>query len=284
MQKLVPQIPQLTDVNMVSLAWRICWNSVFIQGIVTLAGFAILGGLAWIAANRKSDIRIDDIAPKPEPFTNKQIYTLIAIAILIGTLIITGLPSIKPSLPKWFLNITSNLGTIALILAAILSMLEAADVKKSLASVPWGVLIMIGGITCLINVMEKAGGLKILVDLIASISTPVTVNGWLGLFTGIISAYSSSSGVVMPTFLPLVPGLMEGLNGAADAIAMMSSINIGAHIVDTSPLSTCGAVCIACASETEDKVKLFRNLLFWGLSMSVVGALACMVFLGILGL
>jgi len=53
--------------------------------------------------------------------------------------------------------------------------------------------------------------------------------------------------------------------------------------VDTSPLSTLGALCIACAGEHENKQRLFRNLLIWGLSLSIVGALACFLFFGILG-
>ncbi len=40
---------------------------------------------------------------------------------------------------------------------------------------------------------------------------------------------------------------------------MISSINVGAHLVDASPLSTLGALCIACAAEHEDKAKLFRE-------------------------
>ena len=87
----------------------------------------------------------------------------------------------------------------------------------------------------------------------------------------------------MPMFLPMVPGLVTKLAGA-DPVALISSINIGAHLVDTSPLSTLGALCIACAGQHEDKVKLFRNLLIWGLSMSVVGAIVCYVAFGLLGL
>lgn len=147
---------------------------------------------------------------------------------------------------------------------------------------------MVCGVTVLIDVMEKTGGLNAIVKMIGAISNPTSVHFWLGLFTGVISAYSSSSGVVMPMFLPLVPGLMKelGLMGTPaqvqHAIDMISSINIGAHLVDTSPLSTLGALCIACAGEHEDKAKLFRNLLIWGLSMSVVGAVVCWLFFGIL--
>ena len=86
----------------------------------------------------------------------------------------------------------------------------------------------------------------------------------------------------MPMFLPMVPGLKEVTGG--NAIAMISSINVGSHLVDTSPLSTLGALCIASAGDHEDKGKLFRKLLIWGLSMSVVSGIVCYVFFGVLGL
>ena len=77
--------------------------------------------------------------------------------------------------------------------------------------------------------MDRSGGLNAMVNMIGVISGR-TVNFWLGLMTGILSAYSSSSGVVMPMFLPLVPGLVEEVPGA-DVIAMISTINIGSHLV-----------------------------------------------------
>jgi di/tricarboxylate transporter len=159
----------------------------------------------------------------------------------------------------------------------------SGDSKAAVKAIPWGVIMMVCGVTVLIEVMDKAGGLNALVSMIAAVSNPVTVNGTLGLITGIISAYASSSGVVIPMFLPMVPGLIKELGGG-DPVALISSINIGAHLVDTSPLSTLGALCIACAGENEDKAKLFRKLLIWGLSMSVVAAILCYVFFGLLGL
>ena len=176
----------------------------------------------------------------------------------------------------------ANVGSVAFMLAGILMLLNAGDSKAAIKVVPWGVIMMVCGVTVLVEVMDRSGGLNAMVNMIGATSGPVTVNFWLGLGTGIISAYSSSSGVVMPMFLPLVPGLVKEVPGA-DVIAMISSINIGSHLVDTSPLSTLGALCIACAGEHEDKSKLFRKLLIWGLSMSIVGAIACVLFFGILG-
>jgi hypothetical protein len=90
-----------------------------------------------------------------------------------------------------------------------------------------------------------------------------------------------SSGVVLPAFLPTIPGLIEKLGGG-DALAIASSINVGAHLVDVSPLSTLGALCIANAAPDVDRKRLFNQMLVWGLSMCLVGALVCYVFFGLL--
>ena len=86
----------------------------------------------------------------------------------------------------------------------------------------------------------------------------------------------------------MVPGLIEEIGiPAADrtqaALAMISSIDVGSHLVDTSPLSTLGALCIASAGENEDKGKLFKTLLIWGLSMAVVSGIICYILFGLLG-
>jgi ABC-type branched-subunit amino acid transport system permease subunit len=62
-------------------------------------------------------------------------------------------------------------------------------------------------------------------------------------------------------------------------VALVSAINVGSHVVDVSPLSTLGAVCIAHAAG-EDRARLFHRLLWWGLTMAVVGAAACAVLFG----
>ena len=278
--KLAPQLG-LTDLT--GLAWKIHWNSEVPQSVINFAGFMIFGGWAWLGRQKGSVVHIDEIAPKPEPFTTKQWLTLGSVAALILMVVLPGLPAVKPLLPKAVINMFSNVGSVAFILATVLMLFQVADVKASIRAMPWVAIMMVCGVTVLIEVMDKAGGLKALVSMIASISGPVTVNAWLGLFTGVISAYSSSSGVVVPMFLPLVPGLIKEIGGG-NPIALISSINVGAHLVDSSPLSTLGALCIACAGEHEDKSKLFKNLLLWGLAMSVVGAFACLLFFGVLNL
>ncbi len=279
--KMAPALGLPAD-SLGGLAWKIHFNSMVAQGFVNVGGFLIMGGWAWVTAQRGKTIDIDELAPKPEPFNNQQWMTIWAIIILIVLVVVPGLPFMKGVLPKYITNMLSNVGSVAFILSGFMLLLKAGDSKAAIKAMPWGVIMMVCGVSVLIEVMDQSGGLNAMVKMIGAISNPTTVNFWLGLIPGAISAYSSSSGVVMPMFLPLVPGLIKEVGGGSP-VAMISSINIGAHLVDTSPLSTLGALCIACAGDHEDKGKLFRNLLIWGLSMSLVGAIVCYVFFGLLG-
>jgi hypothetical protein len=99
--------------------------------------------------------------------------------------------------------------------------------------------------------------------------------------TGIISMYSSTSGVVLPAFLPTVPGLVEQVGGG-DPLAVALSINVGSSLVDVSPLSTLGALCLAALPAGENAPALFKRLFVWGLAMTVVGALISQLFMGVI--
>lgn len=251
------------------IGWKVHWNSEIIQGIVNIGGFLIMGGAAWIMKARNSkDFDINTIAPKPEPLDWKQMYTLASIAVLVAGVIFFKF----------------DVGAVAFVIGASYIILGIADDKESVKAMPWGVIVMVSGMSALINVMDKAGGLNALVDMIAVVSNETTVTGVVAFIGGLISAYSSSSGVVMPMFLNMVPGLLQavGATSVESAISLISAVDVGSHLVDTSPLSTLGALCIANAY-TDNKGKLFRDLLFWGLSMSVVSGVMCYVVFGLLG-
>ena len=63
-------------------------------------------------------------------------------------------------------------------------------------------------------------------------------------------------------------------------LAIALSINIGSALVDVSPLSTIGAICVAALGHGEAARDLFRRMLVWGLSMAIVGALLAQLFAG----
>ena len=271
-----------------TLAWKIHFNSTIAQGFVNIGGFFVMGGLKWIREQKGAALDIDELAPKPEPFNAAQKTTLLLVFILILLVVVPGLPGVKGTLPKYITNMLSNVGSISFVLSIILMLTGYGDSKAAVKVMPWSVIMMVCGVSVLIDVMDKAGGLNFLVEVMASVAGPTTICFWTAFVPAVISAYSSSSGVVMPMFLPMTPGLVELTGG--DPIGIISAIDVGSHLVDTSPLSTLtsplstlGALCIASAGEEEDKGVLFRKLLIWGLSMSIVSGIVCYVFFGLLG-
>ena len=264
-----------------TLAWKIHFNSTIAQGFVNIGGFFVMGGLKWIREQKGAALDIDELTPKPEPFNAAQKTTLLLVAILIILVVVPGLPGVKGTLPKTITNMLSNVGSISFVLSIVLMLTGYGDSKAAVKVMPWSVIMMVCGVSVLIDVMDKAGGLNFLVEVMASVAGPTTICFWTAFVPAVISAYSSSSGVVMPMFLPMTPGLVELTGG--DPIAIISAIDVGSHLVDTSPLSTLGALCIASAGEEEDKGVLFRKLLIWGLSMSIVSGIVCYVFFGLLG-
>ena len=185
------------------LAWKIHFNSEVAQAFANIGGFFVLGGWAWISQQKGGTLNLDELAPKPEPFNKHQILTLAMVGLLILMVILPGLGPLKPFFKAnaWLANMLSNVGTIAFVLSCVLMLTGSGDSKAAVKVVPWGVIMMVCGVTVLIEVMDKAGGLNALVSLMATVSNPVTINGTLGFVTGLLSAYSSSSGVVMPMFL-----------------------------------------------------------------------------------
>src|SRR5206468_357155 len=138
----------------------------------------------------------------------------------------------------------------------------------------WSVILMVCGVTVLTSLLDKTGGLDRFAQIVSRVSTPHSLPGVIALVSGVLSVYSSTSGVVLPALLPAVPILISQLGGG-DPFAVACSVVVAGHVVDSSPLSTIGALCIASAPDVENRQTLFNQMLAWGLSMAIVGAVMC---------
>jgi di/tricarboxylate transporter len=242
------------------LEWRTFFNNIAGHTLVAFGGYFLLGGWRLF---RRGGSRTEDVDPPSQPLEPHHWLTLALIAILLVGVTVFEF----------------EVGMTALTAAAILSFARAADEKEAIRGMPWGVMLMVTGVTVLIILMEKTQGLDLFTNLLVRLSTPESVTAVVAFVTGVVSVYSSTSGVVLPAFLPTVPGLVERLTGV-DPIAVASAMNLGSHLVDLSPLSTTGALCIAGVPAGVDSHGLFNKLLAWGLSMTVVGALLCWLMFG----
>jgi len=228
-----------------------------------LLAHVIVGLAAWIWLRPKEVPRTVEGEDKGlAPLAPRQWLTMGVLALWIVATLFASLP----------------VGFSAFAGAALLILAGAADETAAIRKIPWAVILMVTGMTTLVGVLEKTGGMERVTALLAAFATSNTVNGMVAFVTGVISTWSSTSGVVMPAFLPTSASLAERVGGDPFAVAL--SINVGSSLVDVSPLSTIGALCVAAVSDPEAARRLFRNMMIWGLSMTLVGALLSQLFAG----
>jgi Na+/H+ antiporter NhaD/arsenite permease-like protein len=251
-------------IGLEGVAWRNYLNTLAAQSVVAFGGYFLFGGLKLFRTHPEPGRpEVERPAPDAEPFTGPQWLTVAVIATLVCG--------------AAFFRIDVGMG--AFVGAALLSLARAADEEAAVKCMPWGVILMVCGVTVLVEVLGKTGGMDLFTRLLARLSDPSTITGVIALVTGLISVYSSSSGVVLPTFLPTIPGIVGHLGGG-NPLMIAYSINVGSHLVDVSPLSTLGALCLAAAPPEENRSVLYRKLMAWGWSMALVGAVVCQLLFG----
>jgi Na+/H+ antiporter NhaD/arsenite permease-like protein len=248
----------MARIGLAGVEWQTYANNMLAHLVITFVAFFLFGG--WRLFVRRGE-RTDGKEVVATAVFEWQHWLTIAI---LGALVIA------------VVAFDMQVGMAAMTGATLLSLARAADEKETIKRMPWNVVLMVCGVTVLIGVLERTQGMALFTDLLARVSSPATVTGVIAFVTGIVSVYSSTSGVVLPAFLPTVPGLVERLGGG-DALGIASAMNVGGHLVDLSPLSTIGALCLAALPASVDARKVFNQLLAWGLSMTVVGAVLCWI-------
>jgi Na+/H+ antiporter NhaD/arsenite permease-like protein len=237
-------------------------NMLIVHVVVTVIAYFLFGGLRlWREGGALAAVGADR-GTELEALDRSQLATLAGIATLaVGAL---------------FFKLDIGFG--AFLIGAVLALFKCVDEGKAIKGMPWNTILMVTGVTVLVNLMSNVGGMELFAKLIAKMSTAGTVTLVAGFWAGLVSAYASTTGVILPAFLPMAPTLLKQLNASAgDLLPLVSSIIVCGFVVDLSPLSTTGAVFIANAGPKADKNKLFRDMLVWGLSMSVVGAVVSWV-------
>jgi di/tricarboxylate transporter len=238
--------------------WQTYAYNALAHAIAGIGGFLVLGGWRLLRSGRAVEA-----SAVPDRMAPRHWLTLAGIAALVLSVAGFGV----------------NVGMAAIIIATALILLRTVDESKAIQRMPWGVIVMVTGVTVLVAMVEETKGLQLIATAMASVATSSTLSPIVAFGTGVISIYSSTSGVVLPAFLPMVPDLARQL--AVEPLPIAWSMSVGASLVDLSSLSTVGALFMAGAAVGTDTRRLFNALLVWGLSMAVVGALICWLMFGI---
>lgn len=241
--------------------WYVCGCNLLANCLVAAIAYCVLHRHRT-DPRRDQELQGAPVGASVDSVSWRHTTTIAAIGLVFGAVIISGV----------------HLGFAALVAASLLWLVGAADEKLTLRATPWNVVLMVCGVSMLVKLAENVGALELFARGLSQVAGPRTVNCWMALITGSISIFSSTSGVVLPTFLPMVPDLVRE-TGGGDSRSLAAAIAIGSNLVDVSPLSTIGALCVAAAAESGDTRQLFNRLLLWGIFMAPAAAALSLVLL-----
>ncbi|MBB4908481.1 SLC13 family permease [Actinophytocola algeriensis] len=151
--------------------------------------------------------------------------------------------------------------TAAVLLQLVLKLAPGAVVSK----IPWGVVLLIGGLLTYVGLMQHLGAFEKISDLLRIEGSPSLSLLVLCYIAGVTS-FAASSIAVFVTTMPLLPTLVaDGVSpvGAVLALALASIL------VDINPLGITGGLILG-AAEPSARPRLFRQLLTYGLISIVV--------------
>ena len=170
-------------------------NDFLMNGILSFTIYAVivyilLGGykLRSAAVEQKKEVPC---------FNKKQLTTIAGVVVMV--------------LMVMLLRINVGLVSFAV---AVLSFLRVSDESKAIRHIPWNTLLLITGVGVLMQLIIDLGGIEVLSNVLVSLMSAKSAAAVMGLTSGVMSWFSSSSGVVMPTLLPTVPHVAQQLGGS----------------------------------------------------------------------
>ena len=235
-------------------------NDFLINGIFSFSVYAVivyiaLGGYKLRAVEQGQTRSI-------QSFDKKQLITIAGIVLMVLLVMLLHI----------------NVGLVSFAVAAGLSFLRVSDEAKAIKHIPWNTLLLITGVGVLMQLIIDLGGINILSAALVSIMNAKTAAAVMGLTSGIMSWFSSSSGVVMPTLIPTVPHIAQQLGGVNE-LELASSITTISHVAAISPLSTGGALALAAyASAANANQKQQQSLFMKMFGVSALGVSVLCVF------
>ncbi len=184
------------------------------------------------------------------------------------------------------LGFNIDVGLASFFMAALLSFIGICDEKAALAKVPWGTLMLICGVGVLMNIVNQLGGITLLTTALLSIMTESTSGAIIAGASSLLSFVSSTTGVVMPTMIPTLGGIVTEFGGNVEFVELLSCVMTGSFSAAFSPASTGGGLILAAVASTSgNKISdAEQNKIFGQLFMAGIGVSVLNVFLAWIGL
>lgn len=194
--------------------------------------------------------------PSAVTFSKLHIFTIACIVGLVVAVVGLALAGVAP-----------DIGVLAVAFGAILSFVDPESGRKAIPQIDWSTVLLVGGIITYVSVLDHMGAIDLLGEGAAKIGAPLLAALFICVIGGVVSAFASTTGILaalVPLALPLVA------NGGITGWAVICALGVCSSVVDVSPFSTVGATFVASA-DADQRERLTRLLLRWGLSMAIVG-------------
>lgn len=172
-------------------------------------------------------------------------------------------------------------GLAALSVSAVLIFIGICDEGKAVKRIPLNTILLVCGVGVLMNEVISLGGIKLLSAALASMMNPVTASALSGLTAGILSFFSSTLGVVMPTLLPTVGGIISKV-GNITPLEIAGAMVFCSSTSGISPASTAGALTMSAVTsdsafaKAHPARKLFVELFAWAIGSLLIVVVFCL--------
>lgn len=238
------------DFGLTGIEQQFLMNGILSSTVYAVLVYIFMGGYkleAHITTNTNSETK----------FNGKQKLTMLGIGVMVLLVLLFKM----------------NVGLVSFAVAAVLSFLRVSDEGEALKRIPWGTLLLITGVGVLMQLIIDLGGIRMLSAALLTIMNEKTATAIMGITSGIMSWFSSTSGVVMPTLIPTIPHITSQLSGVSQ-LELATVITMVSNTAGISPLSTGGALALAAyASASNAKQKEQQELFVKMFAISALGVL-----------
>ena len=159
-----------------------------------------------------------------------------------------------------------DVGVASLVIALALIIVQPSVQKPAVETMPWSAVLLVTGIVTYVGVLEAMGALADLQNGIEGMGNSSVAALITSYVVGIVSAFASTTGtlgVISPIVVPIAGDPM------LTAIGVVTAVSISSSVVDTSPMSTSGALLMASAQPKDERM-FFRALLLWAIGMIAI--------------
>lgn len=172
-------------------------------------------------------------------------------------------------------------GLAAFAVASVLIIIGVCDEGTAIRGIPWGTILLVTGVGVLMNLVIETGGIDLLSGFLASIMTTRTASPLAGITAGVMSWFSSTLGVVIPTLVPTVGSIIERVGSQVTPLELVAAIGFASSSAGLSPASTAGALTMSAVQGDPEYAqqykpeKLFVELFAWAaVSILIIAAIA----------